>query len=91
MKATEVKLTRFLSQIELMVWEEGFQKGVLQNAREFLLIALDERFETVPQELVEVIDNIEDAGKLRQLLLQAIALPSLAEFQQLFHRSADER
>jgi hypothetical protein len=69
MKATEAKPTRFLSQIELMAWEEGFQQGVLQNAREFLLIALEARFENVPPQLVEVINNIADISRLKQLLL----------------------
>lgn len=89
MKATEAKPTRFLSQIELMVWEEGFQQGVLSTARELLLIALEARFKTVPTELIEVINNIEDAKKLRQLLLQAIAIPTLAEFQQLLQTASD--
>ena len=98
MKATKAKPTRFLSQIELMVWEEGFQQGfqegfqqgVLQNAREFLLIALESRFEPVPTELVEVINNIEDIPRLKQLFLQAIAIPSLAEFQYLLEQGSDE-
>jgi hypothetical protein len=37
-------------------------------------------FETVPSELVEAIDNMADIPRLRQLLLQAIAISCLAEF-----------
>lgn len=93
MKATKAKPTRFLSQIELMAWEEGFQEGfqqgVLQNAREFLLVALEVRFETVPREFVEVINNIADIPRLKLLHRQAIAIPSLAEFQQLLATASD--
>jgi hypothetical protein len=46
------------------------------------------RFETVPSELVEAIDNMADIPRLRQLLLQAIAISSLAEFQQLVERDS---
>ena len=87
----------FLSQMELMAIEEGREKGkeegiqlgLLQNARESVLAALQVRFETVPPELVEVINNIADITRLRQLLLQAIAIPSLAEFQQLLATASD--
>jgi hypothetical protein len=81
----------FLSQMELMAKEEGREEGALQNARQSLLAVLQVRFEALPPELSEVINKIENAAKLQQLLLQAIAIPSLTEFQQLFDRSADER
>ncbi len=86
----------FLSQMELMAIEEGREKGReeglqqgLQIVRESVLAALQVRFETVPPELVEVINNIADITRLRQLLLQAIAIPSLAEFQQLLATASD--
>ncbi len=83
----------FLSQMELMAKEEGreegIQLGLLRNARESVLAALQVRFETVPPELVEVINKIADIPRLRQLLLQAIAIPSLAEFQQLLATASD--
>lgn len=92
----------FLSQMELIAIEEGREKGkeegreegiqlgFLQNARESVLAALQVRFETVPPELVEVINKIAEITRLRQLLLQAIAIPSLTEFQQLLERGSDE-
>jgi hypothetical protein len=76
----------FLSQMELMAIEEG----VLLNARESVLAVLQVRFETMPPELIEVINNIVDIPRLRQLLLQAIAIPSLTQFQQLLERDSDE-
>ncbi len=86
----------FLSQMELMAIEEGREKGReeglqqgLQIVRESVLAALQVRFETVPPELVEVINNIADITRLRQLLLQAIAIPSLTEFQQLLATTSD--
>lgn len=86
----------FLSQMELMAIEEGREKGReeglqqgLQIVRESVLAALQVRFETVPPELVEVINNSADITRLRQLLLQAIAIPSLTEFQQLLATTSD--
>ena len=86
----------FLSQMELMAIEEGREKGReeglqqgLQIVRESVLAALQVRFENVPPELVEVINNSADITRLRQLLLQAIAIPSLTEFQQLLATTSD--
>jgi hypothetical protein len=76
-------------EMELMAKEEGREEGALQIARESVLAVLQVRFETVPPELVEVINNIADIPRLKQLLLQAIAIPSLAEFQQRLATASD--
>ena len=81
----EEQLTRYqeerqmplLSRMEL----RAMQKGILQNARKSVLEVLEIRFEVVPPELIEAINEIEDTSVLKQLLRQAIALDSLEEFQ----------
>lgn len=63
--------------------EQGIEKGTVQNARESVLEVLTIRFEVVPPELIEAINQIEDALVLKQLHRQAIAISSIVQFQQL--------
>jgi hypothetical protein len=79
----------FLSQMELMAIEEGREQGALRNARQSLLAVLQARFETLPAELSEAINKIENVAKLQQLLIQAIAIPSLSEFQPLLEPDSE--
>lgn len=51
-----------------------------------LLEVLETRFEVVPSEVIEVVNRIEDTPLLKQLLKQAIAIPSIEEFQQLLQQ-----
>jgi hypothetical protein len=80
----------FLSRIELDAKqegiEEGLQQGILQTAREAVLEVLETRFEVVPSEVMEAVNQIEDTPLLKQLLKQAIAIPSIEEFQQLLEQ-----
>ena len=75
----EEKEMRFMSQIELMAKEDGF----LEAFREGALDILQKRFSQVPPELASKLNGLEDAGVLRQLMLQAVDISSLAEFEQL--------
>jgi hypothetical protein len=53
---------------------------------------LEIRFEVVPPELIEAVNEVEDVSVLKHLLRQAIALDSLEEFQQLlFQREAESQ
>lgn len=69
----------FFSRIEL----RAMQRGMLQTARENVLEVLEVRFEVMPPEVIEVVNQIEDTSILKQLFRQAIAIPSIEEFQQL--------
>ncbi|NES22649.1 MAG: hypothetical protein F6K41_27955 [Symploca sp. SIO3E6] len=42
-------------------------RAILQNARESVLDVLEVRFAAVPPELIEAINQIEDASVLKQL------------------------
>ncbi len=75
-----------LSRMEL----RALQKGILQTARESVLEVLEIRFEVVPAELIEAINEIEYTSFLKQLLRQAIALDSLEAFQQLLYQDDAE-
>jgi len=72
-----------LSHMEIRGMQRGIKQGTLQNARESVLEVLTVRFEVVPQEVIEAINEIEDASVLKQLWREAIAISSMVEFQQL--------
>jgi len=72
-----------LSRMELRAMQRGVEQGALQTARESVLEVLEIRFEVVPPELIEAINEIEDTSVLKQLHRQALALDSLEEFQRL--------
>ena len=76
-----------LSHMELRAMQKGIEQGTLQNARESVLEALAIRFEVVPPELIEAINQIEDTLTLKQLHRQAIAIDSIVQFQQLLSQS----
>lgn len=56
-------------------------EGLVQKGREDVIEVLEVRFEALPNELVEKINQIEDLELLKTLLRQAITIGSLAEFQ----------
>jgi transcriptional regulator with XRE-family HTH domain len=56
-------------------------EGVLQQRREDVIEVLEVRFEALPNELIERINQIEDLELLKTLLRQAITIGSVAEFQ----------
>ena len=87
----EEKEMRFMSQIELMAMEdgkeegkkEGKQEGILEAFREGALDILQKRFSAVPPSLASKLNGLEDASSLKELMLQAVDISSLAEFEQL--------
>ncbi len=83
-----------LSRIELEAKQEGLEEGrqqgleegILQTAHEMVLEVLETRFEVVPSQMIEAVNQIEDASVLKRLLKQAIAIPTLEDFQQLLEQ-----
>ena len=61
--------------------EKGIEKGLLEDSREMVLEALDERFGKVPNDVSNAVTNIEDRDKLKSLLRQAIRCVSMEEFR----------
>ncbi|NEO27383.1 MAG: transposase, partial [Kamptonema sp. SIO4C4] len=55
-------------------------RGKRQKSREDILEVLQVRFESIPDELVEAINQIEDDSSLTNLLRQAITINSLDDF-----------
>ncbi|NET62502.1 MAG: hypothetical protein F6K47_42325 [Symploca sp. SIO2E6] len=72
-----------LSHMEIRGMQRGIEKGTVQNARESVLEVLEVRFEVVPPEVIDTINQIEDVSVLKQLHRQAITISSMVDFQQL--------
>ncbi len=68
-----------LSQIET----RAMGREALRSGRESALTALEVRFGEVPGAIADTINSIDDVAFLKQLLRQAIVIPSLEEFEQL--------
>ena len=83
----EEKKMPLLSHMEIRAekrgMERGMERGFLLNARESVLELLEVRFEAVPEELVNAINQIEDKVQLKDLHRQAIIVESIEAFQQL--------
>jgi hypothetical protein len=69
----------FLSRIEL--------DAKLETLREDLITILEVRFGEVSPELIEVINAIKDMPVVKQLYREAIAIPSIQEFQQVLEQT----
>ena len=76
----------YVTSIERLARQEGISEGVLQKGREDVIDVLQIRFENVPSDLVEVINQIEDSSILKTLHRQAITIGSLSEFQLLLNQ-----
>ncbi len=83
-----------LSRIELEAKQEGIAEGrqqglqqSRQTLRETVIEVLEMRFVEVAPEVSEVLNGIEDVSVLRRLLKQAIAIPSIEEFQLVLQRT----
>ena len=74
---------RYVTSIERLAKAEGIQEGILQSARASVIDVLETRFGLVPSSIVEVVNQIEESAVLKTLLKRAIAIPSIAEFEEL--------
>ncbi|HAZ49144.1 MAG TPA: transposase, partial [Cyanobacteria bacterium UBA11371] len=62
---------------------QGIEQGIVQASRNYIIQFLQIRFGEVPSSIVEVINGINDSAMLQSLFTRAIAINSLAEFQQV--------
>jgi hypothetical protein len=59
--------------------------GIEKTMRENIISILQVRFTTVPSDLVNLTNQIQDIEQLKILHRQAVTIPSLADFQQLIN------
>ena len=62
-------------------FQAGLQEGRLEGMVQNLLKVLQIRFGELPPEVLEAVNGIEEMDILNLLFREAIATPSLAEFQ----------
>ncbi len=65
----------------------GHQQGWLEKAREDVIEILYERFEIVPDDLMDEIRAINRRGVLKQLLRQAIRCPDIDSFDEILSKT----
>jgi hypothetical protein len=77
----EEKHMPYVTSVERLGMQKGFEQGQLQIAREMLLEAVATRFGEVPQDVTAAVQRLEAVEPLRVLLRQALTCASLAAFQ----------
>ncbi|HAA31864.1 MAG TPA: hypothetical protein DCE56_34395 [Cyanobacteria bacterium UBA8553] len=70
--------------------QEGLQQGQIRKGQEDIIRILEFRFEDVSLELRELAKRIDDLEVLGELLLQAVATPSLEEFESVVNQLVSE-
>jgi hypothetical protein len=70
--------------------EEGIEQGILQNARDSVIEVLETRFGLVPSSIVEVVNQLDESAVLKRLHKRAIAIPSVAEFEEVLSSIASQ-
>jgi hypothetical protein len=63
--------------------ERGMEQGIQQSLRDNIKVVLETRFGEVPSEITEALGNISDISVLQPLLVRAVTINSLSDFQEL--------
>jgi len=80
---TEIK--RFEEETKMPYVTSIERLGIEKTMRENIISILQVRFTTVPSDLVNLTNQIQDIEQLKILHRQAVTIPSLADFQQLIN------
>ncbi|GEM_PF-1516787 len=75
----------FLSTLEEMALEKGEEKGAKETSRNHIIKILEKRFGTLPDELINAINKLDDLSLLERLILETITVNSVAEFNTLIN------
>lgn len=75
----EADRMRYVTSIERL----AIQEGIVQTSRRHIIQVLETRFGEIPSSMVEVINGINDSSVLQTIFTRAIAIGSMAEFQQV--------
>ncbi len=80
----EEQKMEFLSTME----ERAIERGAKETRIQDIIDLLQMRFNSVPETLLESLNNIEDLAFLKQLLLETIRVNSIAEFEVLIQQNS---
>ncbi|MBD2773496.1 transposase [Iningainema tapete] len=83
----EEKLTRYEEERKMPLLSNMELRGTRQTFKSNIISLLQKRFETVPSELIEAINSIDDISELQRLLLETVSVNSVADFQQLLSQN----
>ena len=70
------------------VYEEGLEKGLLEEARDMVIEALGERFGIVPGEIIDTVRSIGRREVLKDLHRVAIRSQHIEEFKEMLGKAA---
>ncbi len=77
----------YITSIERLGMEKGEiigrEKGEIGMLKESIIELLEFKFSSIPEELKNTINNLDEITVLKQLLKQIITVSSLEEFQEL--------
>ncbi|HEX30649.1 TPA: hypothetical protein ENG04_11270 [Candidatus Poribacteria bacterium] len=71
----------YITTAERIGMRKGLEQGMLEEAREMVLEAVEERLGSVPEDVREKVMGIGDRSVLRRLLRYAVRCNSLEEFR----------
>ena len=77
----------YISGYEKLLIEKGLQQGMLKDAQEMVLEAMDARFGMVPEVLEEKILFLNDRAKLKGLLRTIMKATDIKEVEKAIHDS----
>ncbi|NEO56278.1 MAG: hypothetical protein F6K54_26255 [Okeania sp. SIO3B5] len=90
----EIKINQYEEEqkVELLsaMEERGMEKGAKKARIQDIIDLLQVRFLSVPETLVETLNNIEDLTRLKQLHIETIRVNSMAEFEKLIPDNSSE-
>lgn len=76
----------FVTYIERQAHQEGLEQGAIRKSRELILKILNLRFASLPEELGNRLEQIQDDSILTRLFQEAAIAKSLDTFQELLDR-----
>ncbi|MCP2730544.1 transposase, partial [Symplocastrum sp. BBK-W-15] len=76
-----------LSRMEERGLQQGVERGTRQTLQSGIIRILQIRFETVPTELINAINSLEDISELQKLIDISVTTNSLADFGQILSQN----
>jgi len=85
----QIQLDQFLEEKEMSyvmlpceqdAMERGVNRGALQTGREYLIDMLVMKFDSVPEQISDRINKLNDASLLKELFQRSVTIASLSDF-----------
>ncbi|NEP76919.1 MAG: hypothetical protein F6K39_01270 [Okeania sp. SIO3B3] len=87
----ESKINQYEEEQKMELLSTMEERGMKKTFRQNILDLLQARFLSVPETLVETLNNIEDLARLKQLHLETIRVNSVAEFEELIPDNSSDK